>query len=193
MLLHDTSSWVLKGKGCLGLVAKAEVREICQDKPLLALKLDGARQGMQRALEKLGALLAQCQPGNGYLRPEPQATEFAGNTNEPGSDFFPRSSSARPGNTLILAQWCSEQSSDGEGWAKKCRLSSSAEPLVARQPEQVNTSLDQETLGQWNLLLRPRLLGLFQEITPLVPLPASYTQHSSYHWQGRDEGKDGHT
>lgn len=52
----------------------------------------GAWQGMQRALEKLRALLAQCQPGNGYLRPESQATEFASNTNEPGRDFFPRSS-----------------------------------------------------------------------------------------------------
>lgn len=99
----------------------------------------------------------------------------------------------RPGNTLISAWWCPKRSSDGERWAKKCRLSSSAEPVVARQPEQVKTSLDQETLGQWNLLLKPQLLGLFREITPLVPLPVSYTQHDSYHWQGRDEGKDGHT
>lgn len=68
-------------------MAKAEVRETCQDEPLAAPKLEGHDEGMQRALEKLRALLAQCQPGNGYLRPESQATEFASNTNEPGSDF----------------------------------------------------------------------------------------------------------
>lgn len=117
------------------------------------------------------------QPGNGYLRPESQATEFASNTNEPGSDFF-----LNPPDQCLAREHLDFQPGDALSSlpARKDELRSAGclhllVPVVARQPRQVNTSLDQETLGQWgNLLLRPQLLGLFREITPLVPLPVSY-------------------